>query len=100
MISATFQNQPEEVATLQKVADLFREQITREITAEVETLLHSCPRISYLETAATELAQRFNITEQQVRWHRAFLLRGLRKSPRPGLSAWRGAGIQARIASE
>jgi hypothetical protein len=80
MISTTFQNQPDEVATLQKVADLFREQITREVTAEVEHLLHSCPRISYLDTAAAELAQRFNITEQQLRWHRAFLLRGLMKS--------------------
>lgn len=80
MISTTFQNQPEEVATLQKVADLFREQITREITAEVEQLLHSCPRISFLDTAAAELAQRFNLTEQQLRWHRAFLLRGLMKS--------------------
>jgi len=80
MIATTFHNQPDEVATLQKVADLFREQITREITAEVEALLQSCPRISYLDTAAAELAQLFNITEQQVRWHRAFLLRGLMKS--------------------
>jgi hypothetical protein len=80
MISTTFHNQPEEVATLQKVADLFREQITREVTAEVEHLLHACPRISYLDTAAAELAQRFNLTEQQIRWHRAFLLRGLLKS--------------------
>jgi len=80
MISTTFENQPEEVATLQKVADLFREQITREITAEVEHLLQSCPRISYLDTAAAELAQQFNITDQQLRWHRAFLLRGLMKS--------------------
>lgn len=80
MISTTFQNQPDEVATLQKVADLFREQITREVTAEVETLLHACPRISFLDTAAAELAQQFNLTEQQLRWHRAFLLRGLMKS--------------------
>jgi len=80
MISTTLQNQPEEVATLKQIADLFREQITREITAEVEHLLQNCPRISYLDSAAEELAQRFNITEQQVRWHRAFLLRGLMKS--------------------
>ena len=80
MISTTFQNQPEEVETLQKVADLFREQITREITAEVEHLLQSCPRISYLDTAAAELGKQFNITEQQLRWHRAFLLRGLMKA--------------------
>lgn len=80
MIATTFQNQPEEVATLQQIADLFREQITREITAEVETLLHSCPRISYLDSAAEELGKQFNLTEQQLRWHRAFLLRGLLKS--------------------
>jgi len=80
MISTTLKNQPEEVATLQKVANLFREQITREITAEVEHLLQNCPRISYLDTAAAELGQQFNLTEQQIRWHRAFLLRGLMKS--------------------
>lgn len=80
MISTTLKNKPEEVATLQKVANLFREQITREVTAEVETLLHSCPRISYLDSAAAELGKQFNITEQQLRWHRAFLLRGLMKS--------------------
>jgi hypothetical protein len=80
MISTTFQNQPEEVETLQKIHDLFREQITREVTAEVATLLHACPRISFLDTAAAELAQQFNLTEQQLRWHRAFLLRGLMKS--------------------
>jgi hypothetical protein len=80
MISTAFKDKTEEVATLQKVANLFREQITREITAEVEHLLHACPRISYLDTAAAELAQRFNLTEQQIRWHRAFLLRGLMKA--------------------
>lgn len=80
MFSTTLKNQPEEVATLQKVANLFREQITREITAEVEHLLQNCPRISYLESEAEELGKQFNLTEQQIRWHRAFLLRGLMKS--------------------
>ena len=80
MISTTLKSKPEDVATLQKVANLFREQITREVTAEVEHLLQSCPRISYLETSAEELGKQFNITEQQIRWHRAFLLRGLMKA--------------------
>lgn len=80
MISTTLKNTPDDVATLQKVANLFREQITREITAEVEHLLHACPRISFLDTAAEELGKQFNLTEQQIRWHRAFLLRGLMKS--------------------
>lgn len=80
MISTTLKNKPEDVATLQKVANLFREQITREVTAEVEHLLQNCPRISYLDSAAEELGKQFNLTEQQIRWHRAFLLRGLMKS--------------------
>ncbi len=80
MISTTLKNKPDDVATLQKVANLFREQITREITAEVEHLLQNCPRISYLESEAAELSQKINITEQQLRWHRSFLLRGLMKS--------------------
>jgi hypothetical protein len=84
------QSRPEEIETLRRIQNLFRDQIHRELTAEVEHILTHWPALHELDQIRT--------TSIRSRWLRPMLMRGLRKTLSVEHSAANNASSTATIA--
>ena len=84
------QSRPEEVETLRRIQNLFRDQVHRELTAEVEHILANWPALRELDQLRT--------TSIRSHWLRPVLIRSLCKALSVEHSAANNASSTATVA--